>query len=66
MAVWVATKDRLPDENSHRLEFTDGKFRYEGYFRNGQFVAELPTMDSGEIPIDHPQGVTHWKVINEV
>ena len=49
MSDWVETKDRLPDENAGRLEFTDGKRPYKGYFKNGRFVAE-PGPDAGGVP----------------
>ncbi len=64
MSEWIETKDRLPEENFDRLEFTSGKGQrtYEGLYQQGQFVTELPPdAEGGAITVWAPEGITLWR-----
>ena len=62
MTTWIETKDRLPEENSGELLFTDGRRAYEGYYRDGRFRATLPPDFGREAPATWgPREVLRWR-----
>jgi hypothetical protein len=65
-ARWTETKLCLPEENSTRLVFTDGKRFFKGYYMKGRFFAETPPdAQTGMTTTWHPEGITKWRKMED-
>ena len=63
MNGWIATKDRLPEEDYADLVFTDGTRQYRGYYDHiiKRFVEVLPAgFEGGAATEWTPEGIIGW------
>ena len=61
MTRWIEITDRLPNENAGELAFTNGRREFEGYYRDGLFIAQTPPDAEGSVSITWaPETITGW------